>query len=626
MTDVAAPTMAVVLSWVCIGLVLLGCGYTVRRLFVRGVGGSFRAADLWLGFAVLLIYLQFWNLLLAVGWYVWVSPIALGVVGLFWGARHLREERGVRPSIGAIAPAAICVLWLANRALAAPTDYDLGLYHLSAIEYALHYATVPGLGNLHARLAAGDAHLLFVASLEHGPWGGAGFHLANGLLVSMLLIDGASRFTWPRSSLPLSFTQRMALLLVPATIVVVGVGSAYRLSSPNLDLAAYVLVAVGALYLAECLERGFEPVAAVTAIAAFAAAAVTRPLYWLPTVLASCLLLLAVRQEHAQSWHRLAKTGALICTLPLALLIGMLARQAVLSGYPFFPSTILALPVDWRMAASAVHSLNAAAEAWARWPGKTPATLGGTLHWLDHWARTQTTTFDVMAPIALLAALIPSLSSRTTAEIHRRRSRTKPLLAVLATALPTLTLWFLIAPDPRFALALLWLIPIALLAWALPSPDHGQTAPLLIAIAAVSLAFVVFVGEIRWLALAAFDVWTIATIATRKQLPKRSRSLIAYAAVLTVLAVPLKIIATDGAFDAVTSNHGGPFGTPVLPTPVVDSFRTNSGLELSRPVQLGSDQCWRITLCTPDPNPDLRLRGSTISSGFNTLNPPASPP
>src|SRR5581483_8184162 len=124
-----------------------------------------------------------------------------------------------------------------------------------------------------------DAHLLLVAFLQHGPWAGAAFHLADGLLVSLLAVEILTRALRGRRG---SFARRLALLLAPAAITVVGVGSAYRLASPNLDVAAFVLVAVGALYLAECVEDGVRPAPALASLAAFAGAAATRPVYFLP--------------------------------------------------------------------------------------------------------------------------------------------------------------------------------------------------------------------------------------------------------------------------------------------------------------------------------------------------------
>ena len=49
--------------------------------------------------------------------------------------------------------------------------------------------------------------------------------------------------------------------------------------------------------------------------------------------------------------------------------------------------------------------------------------------------------------------LVPALVYRSPLDVARRRERRGPMLAVLALAAPTLVAWFLLAPDPRFALA-----------------------------------------------------------------------------------------------------------------------------------------------------------------------------
>ena len=416
--DVVLPTLAVVLSWLCVGAVLAGCGYLARRLALRLLSGSsaggLSRADLWIGLATLVAYLQVWNLFFSVSWVSWVAPVALGLAGLTLGVRRLRRVRVGSRSIGVVALTCLGILWLANRALAVAGDYDLGLYHFGAIGYALKYPTLPGLGNVEERLSAGDAHLLFVAFLQHGPWARAGFHLADGLLVAMLFVDLSSRFVLrPALRWPASFTGRMALLLVPATIVVVGIRPTHRLSSPNLDLAAFVLVAVGALYLAECVEQDFQPTAIVTATASLALASVTRPLYWLPTLFAVGLIGFAVARERSRT-RRALPALTLACTLPGALLIGWMGRQAILSGYPLFPLTIAGLHVDWRVPASVVHDQNRWDHAWARLPGIEPQIVLGSWHWLSvWWLAKRARDPDVVAPLLLLACLVPSLWGRS---------------------------------------------------------------------------------------------------------------------------------------------------------------------------------------------------------------------
>ena len=619
--DVVLPTLAVLLSWAIVGAMLAGCGLLTRQatlsLFSRSPAGGLARADLWIGLAAVVAYLQVWNLFLSISWHAWIAPLAAGLAGLSVAVRRFPRVRAGRLSVGVISLTGLGILWLANQALAAAEDYDLGLYHLGMIGYALKYATLPGLGNLQGRLAAGDAHPLFVAFLDHGPWAKAGLHLASGLLVAMLFVDLGSRFALRTATRrPPSFTGRMALLLVPATVTLVGIRPTHRLSSPNLDLAAFVLVVVGALYLAECVERDFPPAAALTATSSFALASVTRPLYWLPTVFAAGLIVVAAGREREKTRLRIVRSAALSCTLPGVLLIGWMGRQAILSGYPLLPATIGALPTDWRVPASVIRAQNRGDDAWARWPGIDPQVVLSSWHWLTAWwLAKRARDPDIVAPLILLACLVPSLVGRGTADAERRK-RTAPMLSVLVPALATLIAWFLIAPDPRFAFAPIWLVPIALAAWALPTTTRPLSGSLLLAAGIALVGFVELgVGHLAWLTPVALAGWTIATFSQRLWLSGRSPGLLAYAAVLSVALAPVGIVAHFGAFHIVVANHDGPFGTLPEPTPKVVPFTTASGLQVSQPVD--TDRCFLVTLCTQDSNSRLHLRGARISDGFS---------
>ena len=125
------------------------------------------------------------------------------------------------------------------------------------------------------RFGAGDGHLLVTAFLDHGPWAGAGPHLVNGLLVALLPVDIApvSR-SGPRRGSPRSRTAwRCCSTRRPRSRRLAARPAA---RSPNLDFAAFVLVAVGMLYLAEAVERGPSP-RRLTATAAFAARVLDPP-------------------------------------------------------------------------------------------------------------------------------------------------------------------------------------------------------------------------------------------------------------------------------------------------------------------------------------------------------------
>ena len=447
-----APTLAVVLSWAVAGFLLLGCGFACRQTLARalglGNGAQWRPPDLWIGFAALVAYLEVWNLLAPISWKALIAPTVVGVtadVMCLSRARPRLTRTTVigRRMFGAVVASALGFLWLANQALGRPTNWDSGLYHFQAVEYATRFAAIRGLGNLQERLGAGDAHLLVVALLGNGPWHDAGFHLANGLLVAMLL----AHISWllADQTTP-EFTRRVAWLLVPATLITVAIEPGSRLSSPSLDLPGFVLVAAGTLCLCEHVERS-DSATAIGATAAYAAAAATRPQFLPATILVGMTVVLLSRRP--------ARTTALVGVIPLAVSLAWTARQAVLSGYPLLPLKIGALPVDWRLHADVVDTVNAWIRSWARSPHKPPSAVLSSWDWFPGWLRRRTSDADVMGPFAL--ALFGVLQQRSP---QTRRL----LMATLPPLLLTLIIWFFAAPAPRFVYGPLWLVPIALLA------------------------------------------------------------------------------------------------------------------------------------------------------------------
>jgi hypothetical protein len=625
---VVLPTLAMGATWLVVGLVLGGIGIPLRRALDPAAEGSSRAgvcsADLWIGLAALVAYLQIWNLFFALSWKAWVAPVGIALAGLVRAPWRFAARARQRRSLVVGALVGLGTLWLANQALGVADDYDLGLYHLNVIEYAERYPTIPGLGNLATRLGAGDAHLLFVAFLDHGPWAGAGWHVANGLLVTMLFVELASRLGWREGLGPSpGFTRRMAMLLVPVTVIAIGATTPhYRLSSPNLDLAAFVLVAVGMLYLADCVENGFRATTAFTALSSLALAAATRPLFWIPTLLAVGVIALSARASTAARGRGLTQTLCAVSALAALLLVGSMARQAVLSGYLFFPLPIGGLPVDWRMSHAVVSSQNRIDEAWARWPGPSPSVVLASWHWLTaYWLHRYFRSVDLVAPLMLLACLLPAWAGRRESDPARAR-RWRPMLTVLLPSALTLFVWFWSAPDPRFALAPLWLVPIALVAWALPSISRPRAGELVAAAAVAAALATVGVRDPVWLlpaTLAAGAYVYALTLVLRRRV---SATAFAYAAVVAVLLAPIGVVADNGSFRPIVADQQGRFGTPLEPIPPLVPLQTSIGLPLTRPAN--TDQCFEVLLCVPlQVDPDLRLRGSSVSAGFRVSRRPA---
>jgi hypothetical protein len=569
-------------------------------------------SDVWVGLAVLAAYLLVWNLVLPITLWTWILPLGLAV----WTFVRWRPGSPSFDRRAAVVLGGVAVVWavLADQALGPSKDYDFGLYHLDLITYAKHYATIPGLANLHSRLGAGDAHLLLTAFIDQHPLAGAGPHLVDGFLVSLLVLDAGLRLARPGSGAP-SFSRRLAVLVVPVVIAVVMGSPQGLLSSPNLDVAAFVEVCIGMVYFAQSIELDFAATPALTATAALALASATRPLYWPLTLFAAGFFVFGRRGR-----PRALRSATVVIAIPLTIGAGWVARQAILSGYPLYPLTMLGLPTDWRVPASVMTAANRGDDAWARWPGVDPNVVLASWTWLHAWWFRQSHALDVILPLVLVASVLPSVAAVGVHDPDRRR-RLRPMLAVAVPCALLLVPWFLTAPDPRFAFALICLVPASLAAWALPalgSPSVRWWAGVagLAAVGVVALAWFARVDR-QWLVPVAIAGWGIAGAAgvfARRQAVARG---LAWGAALSVALAAVAIVWHSANPKLERANGHGPLGVPLPAPPGLMTIVTTSGLQLSQPVN-GGDQCWQVLLCVPllvDRN--LHLRTTNVQAGFS---------
>src|SRR5262249_12052759 len=135
---------------------------------------------------------------------------------------------------------------------AGPQNGDSGFYHIPTVRWLLTYPVVPGLANLFAALAYNQSYFLYVALLDVGPFAHRSLHLANGILVLVLLASivlGLSRLARLRMACrPRDLFQA---LLLPAAM---GLVFDLNLTSPSPDIAVFALWIVLSASLLTLLE------------------------------------------------------------------------------------------------------------------------------------------------------------------------------------------------------------------------------------------------------------------------------------------------------------------------------------------------------------------------------------
>jgi uncharacterized protein YjeT (DUF2065 family) len=443
---------------------LIGWGSLVRRAFgTSAARAEQRLDDFWLGFALLLAFLQLWHFLRPINETAFLLFVLTGLAG--WVPT--RVPAGLRAPLRAALPR---LLWgaalvipvatlVAYRSLGFLCHYDTQLYHYPAVQWASSYPIVPGLANLHGRFGFNSAFPLFAALIDRGPLEARVYHVANGavLLPALLQVAFACvRLMLARPPLTAAalFTAFMLGPLSSQLPYLVGLSN---------DVPAFVLGFVAARLLLElvassgCTERprAFLWFALVLVSSAGVAVKPSFALLAVPMV-ASAPVALWLQKERSLPGAPMRLVG-LAAAAAGVLLLPWLLRGYLLSGYPVYPSTFGGMDFPWRVPRSLVLSEALCIRGHAREPGAFWMDALSGWQWLTPWWTRAAPSLAL--PLTISAVALAALLLRCV--VQRSSGLARGGLCALAPFAVALAAWFLAAPDPRFAGVAPWALSVA---------------------------------------------------------------------------------------------------------------------------------------------------------------------
>ena len=497
-------TSLIMISWLAWWLVFAGWG----MLFLRACGRRVRGAEsligaFWIGWSLTLPFLTVWHFFRRVDGAAALVVIAIGLTGHILvllrnntgsAGVHARSSLGLRTASSAPRcrpPSRLISLFavearlqpfsfswgrisfilvflalaflVADHSLMSPLNFDTGLYHLQAMRWIESYAVVPGLGNLHGRLAFNQSYFLYAALLDAGPWHGLAHYWVTGLfpltLIAQLLLKltGRSR----RGENP---TRRLFWLLL--AVPVYSQVNNYNLSSPSPDLPVFILSVVLALELLDLLM--LSPAATRTVphrvlkIVLIALAGITVKFNFVALGGLASALALGVGAARLLRRHKRPAVRRLLLAFSLcgaAFLIPWAARDLVLSGYVGYPLPWFTLPLRWRIPLPAVLEEKDVIYGFARDPCESLKSIWPlqSWSWFPDWATYVATyqKFDILLPLGLVGvALVVALWQRRRGVAPAAR----PMGLFMVFPIGALVFWFVTAPHPRFAGGAFWIL------------------------------------------------------------------------------------------------------------------------------------------------------------------------
>lgn len=496
-----------------------------------------------------------------------LTLLAMVVVSGFVGFLALRHSPSSRPGPVTrsqwllIAAIGVFMAVLSVRILGPVTNYDTGLYHLGAIQYAEQFAAIPGLANTYFAYGYATAQFPLAASSSWSPLGAEGYRALNSLIILIAFIDLIVRFR-QRDSSAGKYVLAAGLAVIGFTMLPL---ADYWVVSPTQDASVFTVTVVAGAYLSEALSRRRWVPAAATAVILSLVAVLLRPtMVAFASTLVIVVVVLAARRRASWSTQRLGMAVVVTTLMSVVALVLSAARDYILSGWWQYPLSMFPFAVPWRApdptparlatlgAARDPANLWEAAESWS---------------WLSAWGSRAMSSWELYAfGLLVIAALIGVVLFRPP----------RVLLAATAPSAVATVFWFTLTPPSfRFAWGPLFTVATIAVGWSLWSRARSSKTVARDAALGVSLVL---------------GLTVIATVAFRIDVTSISESRDARGIPITYAVTPLTV--TD------ITELTLPSGLPVL-------------------VPTDGDQCWAaFPLCSPQLPETLRLRGKDLQSGL----------
>jgi hypothetical protein len=465
--------LSILFTWLVCAAVCIGIGSLLLRLsifnFQLSTFQRFSLLDsFWTGVALIAAILQLYHFFRPIDLVIVYLLCGLALAGLLWNrAFRIRDASAGRSSLFRLSTfnfqlsnfllLLLAAVIIAFRAAAPTEHYDTGLYGAQAIRWFTTYPLLPGLGNVIGQLGFNSSIFLWIAALDQGPWRNFAHHLFVGFLLAAFfssIIPAALRVF--RGKNVFSTDWFLTLLFIPAAIA----AAMGKLSGANTDLPTTVVCLVAAFFLFRALDSGVSSAGSSIQLSLLIAMllfslAVTFKLSsvvfafsgWIVSFLVLCF------SGATSQRKRLIAAAVLISA---AVVLPWIARGLILTGYPFFPSTALSIPVNWKVPAASAQVQADFARSFARIPQIPLADTQG-FHWLRPWFREL-----IREREGFLIPLFFVLAGARVAIFKAKRSAFPRWLWLLLPAFAGIVFWFVEAPAIRFGEPILWTVAATL--------------------------------------------------------------------------------------------------------------------------------------------------------------------
>lgn len=443
--------VSVTLIWIYMIVTCYITGYAVLRLLAVKQGYCIKkeSSFLYAGIVTVTVYAQFFSIFYKVGLLAnAVLLILCGVCGFVFRKEFGEHLHTMRLTITPVKAGVIVLLFLlfAYGASMGIIHYDTGLYHAQSIRWIEEYGVVPGLGNLHSRLAYNSASFCLSALYSFAFLGGQSYHCCAGFLAFLLALTCMEAFTGDREKKPLlsDFVRIMGiyyLLMIFDEMV-----------SPASDyfmvLSVFYMI-IRWLDLLEKKESSYVPYGLLCVMGVFVLTVKLSGAF---------ILLLTIKPALQMIKGKKIKQTALFIGTGVLTALPFLIRNVILSGWLLYPFTFPDLfDFKFKIPKGMADYDAREIQVWGRGYSDVARYDEPVSVWLPEWADSLDTVNRIFLALSVFGIILFFCFC-----IYTLRSKKKELpdiLLVMGTMGASFLFWLTSAPLIRYGCIYLYVFP-----------------------------------------------------------------------------------------------------------------------------------------------------------------------
>jgi hypothetical protein len=418
----------------------------------------------WMGLVISISFLQIWHLFFPINLTVFFIHCFGAASGFVLRRKNISgfvrklTWRKILPTLGASLFLALLVSFFS---IDGNLHFDHGLYHLQTVLWLENYAIVPGLGNVHHRLAFNNSSFLYVALINKGFFSGYSYYISNSLLAWVITLQSLQSISALINEKTIISKKTLYYAIVFPFFIWHIKNFYFAGYSPDLFISVLQVLIAGEFI--SLMEKDAKDQVGIRLTATqllvlcllMVCVKLSGLVYALTFLIATLIIFLKKRQPN------ISDQRFFINRLVSSLVIGIpwLIRSVILSGYLVYPSSLISFNVLWKIPKTMVDPIASVIYNWSRY-GNSISPDTPFAEWLPQWLwtvpRGLKEAWILAVPLAIILIAIFTFR-RFSIKQHLGQ------ILVILFAVSHIVYWFLLAPEIRFMGMSFWVAFGALL-------------------------------------------------------------------------------------------------------------------------------------------------------------------